>query len=510
MATAASPAITCHLAPYSDIWTNGATIRGVTGYFRQMTADFQLTFPPITTLDWVLTALMGIIATSALAYFILPSPTNTTNRLVHLRNQFGLEKLPLLLFVLIVGLWFTLFSFIFIGMLWMITDAATHAWGSPTNSFLPAIWGQATNGLRGTLISLTAMTATLGAVVALPVTILRLQYNARQTEATEAALLNEKLNAAFEGLNARRTVTSCIDDTVITEQQDDIVTRAIAIDRLEGLVKEHPAEAPRIASILSLYVRELTTEHPAIWAPSSDPSEIREWVKELKSQRSDMEKAVQTLGRINTYVGVKCSEVVIDLRGANLQAYDLHGLHFSRAHFDNAALQGANFGGAKLKGASFESARLKGTSFYRANLQEANFQSADLKAASLVEANLRRAFLIKADLKWSDIEEADLRGARFRSADLRCAYLEGVEYDENTSFSRAKTEGASLKEVDCTTISFTDQQMKMAFGDASTIPRHRKPNPPHWPTFEMYWSEYHTELRKFRANPDSYTPPDPP
>jgi hypothetical protein len=109
-----------------------------------------------------------------------------------------------------------------------------------------------------------------------------LEATQRQTELQEEeAQFNDKINAAATDLAARRQVTRVAIDpngdivrdkegkeTILTEWQDDLVTRAAAIDRLEGLAQEaierddYPP-AQRIARMLSIYVQELSREYPA-------------------------------------------------------------------------------------------------------------------------------------------------------------------------------------------------------------------------------------------------------
>jgi hypothetical protein len=103
-----------------------------------------------------------------------------------------------------------------------------------------------------------------------------LEATQRQTVLQEEAQFNDKINAAATDLAARRQVTRIVgygaQKRILTEWQDDLVTRAAAIDRLEGLAQEaierddYPP-AQRIARMLSIYVQELSREYPASEAP---------------------------------------------------------------------------------------------------------------------------------------------------------------------------------------------------------------------------------------------------
>jgi hypothetical protein len=128
-----------------------------------------------------------------------------------------------------------------------------------------------------------------------------LEATQRQTELQEEAQFNDKINAAATDLAARRQVTRVAIDpngdivrdkegkeTILTEWQDDLVTRAAAIDRLEGLAQEaierddYPP-AQRIARMLSIYVQELSREYPPKPAPEFKSREqMQDWASTLR------------------------------------------------------------------------------------------------------------------------------------------------------------------------------------------------------------------------------------
>ena len=163
-----------------------------------------------------------------------------------------------------------------------------------------------------------------------------------------------------------------------------------AIDRLEGLAKERPSEVPRIANMLSVYVRELSRgtaqSHPRQdYAELVDPisseegiskkaalaqlgvtedafsiESLRSWAKGLKPFRTDVEKAAQTLGRLLDVAGADVAATTIDLRGANLQGFDLNSLCFAKAKLQGARVEGANLNYAHMEGADLRRTRTEG------------------------------------------------------------------------------------------------------------------------------------------------------
>ena len=81
------------------------------------------------------------------------------------------------------------------------------------------------------------------------------------------------------------------------------------------------------------------------------------------------------------------------------------------AHYD--------LSGIDLSGLDLSSTDLCGVALYNTNLSYADLRGADLRAA---------------DLRGADLHNADLSGANLCVANLAEANLEGVKYDENTSF----------------------------------------------------------------------------
>lgn len=194
----------------------------------------------------------------------------------------------------------------------------------------------------------------------------------------EEALFNDKINAAAKDLAARRQVTEQAEQdgkqTFVTKWEDDLVTRAAAIDLLEGLANERPDAAPRIARQLSIYVRELSRQYPAK-EPPKDPeeAELIDWSRQLRPFRTDVERAAQALGRLHDIQGVVLADTDLDLREANLQGFDLNGLTFPRAQMAHGRMEGA---------------KLSETKFVRANLFRAQFVGTYLNRTVMNGADL--------------------------------------------------------------------------------------------------------------------------
>ena len=435
-----------------------------------------VTLPMTPETFWGLVGLAAFLVMMIAVFGLLSGvkPEAGDTPFTRLRDRFGMAGLPEGVFALGLILWSVIFCALILGLLWTIISAAFHA---------PARTVESQTALRFVLISLTALTATLGAVVAFPVTLIRIALSRKQTETAEEALFNDKINAAAAGLAARRQVTRVINsgsdkESVVTEWEDDLVTRASAIDRLEGLANERPDITARVARMLSIYVRELSREHPAKEPPErGQETSVSEWAKQLRPIRPDMEKAAQALGRLQEIPDNNLKVGDIDLRGANLQGFDLKFLRFEGVRFDGSFIQGSSFLGASLNSASFHSVRgehaeLRAAYMQRANLWDSNFSGASFEQARLHfailrEVDFRGATFFAAGLKNATLEEtnmhavslwgAELQGAILRritltnadlhDAQLQGAYILGVDLDELTDLREANFFGAAIRAV---------------------------------------------------------------
>ena len=374
-----------------------------------------------------------LIVPIALSRFPHNGDPEKTPPLVALQKQIGLEKLNSGLFFIAGVMWALIFASLFIALLstiWLVISNETPATSDD-------VWDW-----RFTLVGMAALTATLGAVVALPFTLVRLTYARRQTETATQALFNDKINAAVSDLHAQRQITKWDKPEYPTGWEDDVTRINGAIDRLLGLAKEEPESAPRIARMLSVYVKELSrkTEYPAKTTPKTDDTNVlKKWANDLTFARSDMQNAVQVLGKLRKASGLPLDGGEIELSETNLQGFDLNSLNFENVSFLKAQLQGADLREAQLQGADFT----------RAHLQGANLWFAQLQGTNLIEAQLQGAILSDAQLQGADLQFAD--------------------FDSSTNFSAACFANAALSETDLSETSISQEQLNEAFGDAAVI-----------------------------------------
>ena len=430
-----------------------------------------------------------------------------TPPLIALQKRIGLEQLNSGLFFIAGVMWALIFASLFFGLLstiWLVISNET-----PTTS--DDVWDW-----RFTLVGMAALTATLGAVVALPFTLVRLTYVRRQTDTATQALFNDKIDAAVSDLHAQRQITKWDEKVAQNGWEDDVTRRNGAIDRLHGLAKEEPEAASRIARMLSVYVKELSREYPAKIPPSTDDLLVlKAWAENLVIARSDMQNAVQVLGKLRAESGKPLDEGEIDLSGVNLQGFNLVDLNFEGVLFSKAEMQGANLMETNLQRASLDDANLQGSLFLFAKLQRVDFYGTNLRGADLSHTNMREASFHNLNLSEVDfkharmrrasIEDANLQNANLSHVNLQGAFLVRLKIDSASSFTGADFRGAMLKRVDFTKTQIHQKQFQSMFGDTSTVlnSRHEPTDsdrPAHWSKEDLDIDEFHTQWHAFQRS----------
>lgn len=440
--------------------------RGMVAPFQAARGDMQTTTLTIAPeLFWGLAALAGLLALTAVVFGALSLVANDrVSPVERMRDALGLTGLNGGLFFLALCLWSAIFLSLVAGLLWVIWSVA---W-AVLPSGQAALWNW-----RFTLAQMVALTGVLGAVVALPFTLVRIRLTRDQTAISDQlkriadeALFNDKIKAAADDLHARRQIKrkSRLENPDEPDFiEDDIMRRVTAIDRLQGLAQERPDEAPRITRMLCVYLRHLSKgigpdneEHP----------------------RADMEAAAQTIGRMKMVPGVEADKIEIDLRGANLAGFDLSGLCFD----------GADFRSAELSGAS-------------------------LAMSSLAKAFLPRANLRKADLRWTILCCVD-----FTCADLSKAWFNGANCS-GTNFSNPTLEKSeihlsrSIRGAAVRIVEYTDFDKELAnkddvFADGTLLFPSDADRPVHWPMEALETADFNKQWRAWQKE-IGFDPDDP-
>ena len=243
----------------------------------------------------------------------------------------------------------------------------------------------------------------LAALFGLPFIVWRSIVAAKQVNISDEALFNDKINDGAKELKARRELTRIVirngEEFVVRELEDDLVARAAAIDRLEGLANERNDVAPRIVRLLATYVRG---SFPCPNLDFTEPFSLR------KIPRMDLQKAIDSIGRIYKIAAdVDSSEWRIDLK-----ACDFDGVDFSKGFF-----RAADFTGSRFEASIFRNANFEGCLFYSCLLNYGDFTKTNLKGCKFHHVTLNRPTPVTGGFVRS-INMADLTGASFVSADI--------------------------------------------------------------------------------------------
>jgi uncharacterized protein YjbI with pentapeptide repeats len=243
----------------------------------------------------------------------------------------------------------------------------------------------------------------IAGLLGVPFIIWRSIVAAQQVRIADEALLNDKIGAAAQNLSARREITRAVlqdgKENILKEWEDDLVGRAAAIDRLEGLVAEYNQIAPRIARLLATYVRG---NFPCANLNITEPPFTR------KTPRMDLQKAIDSIGRIyGVAANVDRSPWRLDLKGC-----DLDGVSFLNGYF-----RAADFSGSRLEASKCALGDFEGCLFGGALLNFGDFRNSNLTGARFDRAIINRPIPIPGGFV-SSINLGDLTGATFIGSDI--------------------------------------------------------------------------------------------
>ena len=367
---------------------------------------------------WGFVSLGGFALACVIVFALLGAPKDgQADPLVQLKTNLGLKNFNSGLFLIGALIWSMIFGLLAFGLIWLIWDLIWIA-APNTGDNKEDIWN-----LRFDLVKLTALTATLGAVVALPITMQRLRLTRLQTTTAEEGLITDRISKAVEGLGAEKNVKSVhetpryqvddkgkwrkddngkpvpalrpddipiVDREVLERSEPNLEVRVGAIFALERIAQDSDRDHIQIMEILCSYVR---SNSPAI---SSEK-------KPQPKPRTDIQSAMQVLGRRRP------EKVRIERAARNSDIEAGYNLDLSNSCFDGLDMSELNFKSAIFRGCQFRNAYLRKTKLKNAVVEECDLSGADLRKTKFQGARI-----------WnSKLHGANLRGAEFHAASLR-------------------------------------------------------------------------------------------
>lgn len=467
---------------------------------------------PKTTIEWAAITALVLVALWAFARFIWPrggalgplagdsgedpgqSPNRST-RAEDLRALLGLTRVPHWLVGAAIALWCLIFLVLVSGLLWSILSALGLGYADTEDE-------QA--ALRFILITVTALTATLGALVALPFTLVRTQFAGRQTNATEEGLVTDRINAAVLGLGAEKEVSRHLKDdagdllyhdkegstgdldfkrpVIVQTTEPNLEVRIGAILALERIATRNLDVHVQIMQILCAYIRENAPASDAV--PGSPPiasfdelpeedrdddapthqqrwaihiknhETVQAWKAGLSPVRSDIVTALQVIERRNAEQ--RRTEAAYG-KGDGTYPFDTPPPPF-QAHGGPEAYSQTVTGWLRtleayrgyrpdLRDTNLQGAAFAGFDMRAVRLEGAQVQGADLSGAQMRGANLRGAQMQRANLSGAQMQRANLINAQMQGTDLCEAQLQGANL-RGTQMQRAELGEAQMQGAD--------------------------------------------------------------
>jgi uncharacterized protein YjbI with pentapeptide repeats len=196
-----------------------------------------------------------------------------------------------------------------------------------------------------------------------------------------------------------------------------------------------------------------------------------------------------------------------NLSEARMEGADLIAARMEGADLSRARMEGANLGAARMEGANLIAARMEGANLWKARMEGANLWKARMEGADLSEARMEGANLWKARMEGAFLSGTGMEGANLGGARMEGVFLWKARMDSFTSLTAAIFQGAAVREVDFGEVPISAEQVNAVFGDDTVILPDGMKRPAHWPDCKLELLTFDTEYRKWRANPDTYTPP---
>jgi len=406
----------------------------------------------------------------------------------------GIARFPNYLTMPIVAVWGALFLALLIGIPGVIHGIF---FGESATDPVERRW---------LLLSLTALAAAMGAVVALPFTLIRTKQAERQTKATEEGLITDRINNAVEGLGAEKKVDRIWrpvslkdaggneetliqwqgetlpegdvqekgDWQIFSETLPNLEVRIGGILALERLARNNLVIHVQIMEILCAYIRE---NAPASGAKLVAVLEMHEdehdgplredWSDRLKTfpankvdlkPREDIQVALTVLGRRSAQGRLQESrhnnpdpEAVFIFDAPGPEVLTLNDTEsIDKEELQNWKRARDTYQGYRLdlRGADLQVAGLTGLNFGGARFEKAWLQGANLSGAQMQGANLSGALMQGANLSGVQMQGANLSGVQMQITVLRRAGMQGSNLSgarmQRAIFEEAQMQGTNL------------------------------------------------------------------
>lgn len=347
-------------------------------------------------------ALFGLAVFVVFPLIVLSS--NEAKPIAYLQSKLGLDAIWAPVLLIGAALWAIVFGLLVVGLLSVIWEIIQGVHWKSTASDM-------SNSGRFALVRLTAITATTGAVIAFPLTLIKVKLTRDANDTTVQGQITDRINKAVEGLGAEKTVkrqrhdqdgnptyekdakgSSDYSKPVFVETSEpNLEVRIGSIFALERIARENPDFHVQVMEILCAYVR---LNSPVIGAAKlsfdkRDTSKTAHHNDETSGQcpslRIDIQTALDALGRrseTNILTKEAFANFKVRLNGCNLQRAEISG-NWDHADFSDCALELACFSDGRFVQTDFRRSRLSKLTLVKCNFENAKIERAELHFTNL-------------------------------------------------------------------------------------------------------------------------------
>ena len=286
-------------------------------------------------------------------------------------------------------------------------------------------------------IALPAVAAASAGLIALPITLNRLQLTNRQTQAEEEGLITDRINAAVLGLGAEKTAKVTEDGQVIERTEPNIEVRIGAILALERIAKNNLDVHVQIMELLCAYIREnanIPRKNKSILSSFRDLMSVKfghkkntELNKITKMQPQNITESGQDIQMAINVLGRRPEHAIKEEQRANFTS-DLSDCFFAfisfRGDFDNAKFQDTF-----MVASTFEKTKLSGTIFRWCNFHEMFFDRISANGALIRRTHIAKSrFTGFCEAKRAWFDETYFTANTFSEVDISDSYFTKCRY----------------------------------------------------------------------------------
>lgn len=425
--------------------------------------------------------------------------------------------------MLAVLLWLLIFVALVFGLLLQLWELI---W------FLPPESKVEQTEARFALVRLTAMTATLGAVVALPFTLVKVNLTREANETAVQGIVTDRINKAVEGLGATKSVREQRQDqagnptyektnigkndyskpVIVEVTKPNLEVRIGAIYSLERISQDSPRDHIQIMEILCAYIKENSQAGQATRFPEVSDYNFRsqEWT-ECPPIRTDIQVALDVIGRrsVELWKLEREAGYRLDLPNCNFQnarfRKNWRSANFNRSIFEQADLRGGDFSDASFRHCQMSKCTFAGVNFERVDLFAAVFKHTKFhpNGRRPLEALMASSGLgVQLEKCWVEETKFDPAKSAVTASNTTFVFCKFSDHFLLQGlFGSQRFGGPENKFIDCAFRGINLEGISGRFnpdeffGDASV---QTVALPPHWPNEVLSETDFESKWREWR------------